>query len=688
MDSENYNQLNTLNEETELTNRSSNCLLESDTVDDLSFNLNLNDPNPLKKEVIFDRVQSNFSSESDDIKINENQNIENLPKKVINWKDEIYRGNFMPAFCLLNLNKLSVNEIIDDNTENRLLHMSLSFSFTNVTRGLIEIFKSELNIKNRFGHTPFHILCNKEQTDIFLFSYMIKNEDLLFDERDRNGVTPLFFTINSNHNLDFLILMYKGANIYNIDNMGNSAMYFIITSDNKFSLNFCLRHFPKLSINARYYANNACLSEVLISCKGRKITKHLLKYHHHTLDLESIIGSQKSKDKFNFHNNFNYDLFNTLYYYKTKNYIGFINKLLSKDSLNNYSFKTHNVKFLIFDLIIPNMNEKIKYLLISGICFLYLFIFSQKIKILRFDSFYDKNEGLNFKNIIYLFHQMISFITLFLTLCYFYYNRIPKLKTCFNNEVQLSLNVENNPYYSDDEINNEITSNEYESNRNNNIRNKKNFKEPYYKFDNSQHNSDNILNILYQSVERNPLDMVFEEELCEICLIKKDKSTNHCYICNRCVKEHYFHSKFFNFCFHRKNIFYYILFFYSLMAIHLSYIYLIYNEIDMNHKNEEGINESESLYDSSYLTTNIVTFLLNIDFKGSLLLSYSFIMAILFFQQWSIMLLCYGYRVTYYNMFRMHKKCVGKLEQRKGKICNIPIVNTVSICDFIINLFK
>ena len=43
------------------------------------------------------------------------------------------------------------------------------------------------------------------------------------------------------------------------------------------------------------------------------------------------------------------------------------------------------------------------------------------------------------------------------------------------------------------------------------------FKEPYYKFDNCQHNSDNVLNIIYQAVERNPLDIVFEEELCEIC---------------------------------------------------------------------------------------------------------------------------------------------------------------------------
>jgi hypothetical protein len=695
MDSENYDQIYNLNElndsEVELSNRSSNCLLESDSHEDVSFGLNLIPKNELSKKSKEDKNEN--LSESFIIN-DENIPAISLQNKKINWKDEIYKGNFMPAFCLLNSNKIFVDEIIDNNTENRLLHMSLSFSFTNVTRGLIELFKSELNIKNRFGHTPFHILCNKEQSDIFLFSYMIKNEDLLFDERDRNGVTPLFFIINSKNKLEFLILMYKQANIYNIDNIGNSAIYFILSSDNKFVMNFILRHCPKLSLNSRYYGNRACLSEVLITCKGRNVTKHLLKYHHHQLELESLLGSQKSKDRFNFYNNFNYDLFNTLYFYKTKNYIGFINKIFSKDRLSNYTFVNYNIKFLLFDLILPNMNENLKYFLILGYLFLNLYIFLILIKDLNIGFYYDDKNGFDYQNILFLLYQTTSFITLFLSICYFYYRRTPKSKTCFNNEAQLSINIENNPYFSDSDDykinNNENTSkeNEFDVMNSNNLLNKNNFKEPYYRYDNCQHNSDNVLNIIYQSVERNPLDIVFEEELCEICLIKKEKSTNHCYICNRCVNEFYFHSKLFNFCFHRRNINYYVLFYSSLMAIYSSFIYLIAIKLNLNHVINNGLDTKETLYDSNYFTSNIVTFLFNLNFKEIIFVIYSIIFAVLFFQQWFVMFLCYGYRTTYYNMFRMHKKCVGKYEQRKGKICNIPIVNTVSICEFFSNLFK
>jgi hypothetical protein len=687
MDSENYNQIYNLNElndsEAELSNRSSNCLLESDGNEELSFGLNLIPQNNLSKKAEVNTIE--MISETKDLNLNTPIQI-----KTINWKDEIYKGNFMPAFCLLNSNKLLVDEIIDYNTENRLLHMSLSFSFTNVTRGLIELFKSELNIKNRFGHTPFHILCNKEQSDIFLFSYMIKNEDLQFDERDRNGVTPLFFIINSKHKLEFLILMYKQANIYNIDNIGNSAIYFILSSDNKFVLNFILRHCPKLNINSRYYGNKACLSEVLITCKGRSVSKHLMKYHHHKLELESILGSQKSKDKFNFYNNFNYDLFNTLYFYKTKNYIGFINKIFSKDKLNNYTFVNYNIKFLLFDLILPNMNEKLKYLLITSYLFLNLYVFTILIKDLNIGFYYDEKNGLDIQNILFLLYQTSSFIGLFLAFCYFYFKRTPKSKSCYNNEAQLSINIENSPYYSDsdnDKVDN-IDNKEFDKRNSYSRENKNNFKEPYYKFDNCQHNSDNVLNIIYQAVERNPLDIVFEDELCEICLIKKEKSTNHCYICNRCVNEFYFHSKLFNLCFHRTNIYFYILFYSSLMAVQFSFVYLIAIKLNLNYVFENGLDIKETLYDSNYITTNIITFFLNLNLKEIVYVSYSIIFGVMFFQQWFVMLLCYGYKTTYYNMFRMHKKCVGKFEQRKGKICNIPIVNTVSICEFFLNLFK
>lgn len=602
---------------------------------------------------------------------------------VVNWKDELYKGNFMPAFCLLDQKKILVDDIIDYNTENRLLHLALSYSFTNVTRGLIEIFKCSLNLKNRFGHTPFHILCNNEQNDIFLFSYLIKNEDLQFDEKDRSGVTPLFFAIISKHNLAFLILLFKKANIYNIDDIGNNALYFSLSSDNKFALNFILRHCPKLSLNGKFFGNKVSLSEVLISSKERQITKYLIKYFHHKLDLEAIIASQKQKSQFNFYNNFNYDLFNTVYFYKTKNYIALINKLLSRNPLSRYTFTYYNIKFLLYDLIIPNMNENLKYFFIASYCVYISYVYFEFLKgsnLLQLNNSFSVIS----KTILFLLYQASSVVCLFIALIKFFFTKIPKLKSCYNNNISLSITNENFPYYVDDDEEN------LERNPRNNS---KQVKEPYYDYASCQHNSDNAMNMIYQAVERNPLDIFFEEELCEICLIKKDKTTNHCYICNRCVKNFYFHSKLFNVCFHRQNIYYYILFYSSLMAIHISYIYFMIYKVSNDYSRAQNpdkdfVDLPLSLYQSEHFITNFVTFLVSLCPFDLLFVLFCIIFSVLALQNWLIMFCCIGYKVTYHNMFRMHKKAVGKLELRKSNICNIPQVNTVSICDFFINLFK
>lgn len=625
MENDSYNQLN--NTDGEISYRSSNCLLDSEVNSDISLSV-------LKSEI--------------------------KKEKNINWKDEIYRGNFMPAFFLLNSNKINVDEIIDDNTENRLLHISLSFSFTNVTRGLIEIFNSELNLKNRFGHTPFHILCNKNNSDIFLFCYMIKNENLLFDERDRNGLTPLFYTIISKHNIEFLILISKKANIYNLDYLGNNSLYFIISSDNKFALNFLIKHCKKFDLNSKYFSNKSCLSEILINSKGRSVTKHIIKYFHHFLDIESLLGSQKRKDKLNFYNNFNYDLLNTLYFYKTKNFSGFFAKLLSFDKIKNYTFKIYNIKFLFFNLILPNMSEKIKYSFFfiyhSLISFLFLNFFFESELI-----FFDANQGFKFKNILFFIYQICSVISLFSIFFYFLRKKIKKERTCYHEKRDFYF-LENSNLYNE---------------------NSDEMKKPFYLYENFEFDCDNILNLLNQSAERNPLEILFEEELCQICLIKKENSTNHCYICGRCVENYFFHSKLFNICFHKKNIIYYILYFSSLMTIHCGIIYLIARKLNLNVKENDV-----SIYNSNYFSTNFVTFLLNLDFKDFIYFLFSFYICVLSLQQSLLMFLCLGYGVSYYNMFRMHKKSVGKLESRKGKISNIPYVNSISICRFIGNLIK
>ena len=69
--------------------------------------------------------------------------------------------------------------------------------------------------------------------------------------------------------------------------------------------------------------------------------------------------------------------------------------------------------------------------------------------------------------------------------------------------------------------------------------------------------------------ELSPID-----ELCFICLTEKYMHLEHCKVCNKCVKNFHFHSKYFNTCFGDANIRPYILF--LLLSLASSVIYLIF----------------------------------------------------------------------------------------------------------------
>ena len=114
----------------------------------------------------------------------------------------------------------------------------------------------------------------------------------------------------------------------------------------------------------------------------------------------------------------------------------------------------------------------------------------------------------------------------------------------------------------------------------------------------------------------------FEEQICEVCLIKKEKTDNHCDTCNRCVRDFYFHSNFFNKCFNKKNILYFITLFYSLACI---------NIILINQYYESYLKSVESNI-STYLSTNIIYMLLDMSVFKLLLLVYIIVETVYFLQ--------------------------------------------------------
>lgn len=100
---------------------------------------------------------NNSSSESRDIQSN-NLNTK-MQGPIISWKDEVMKGNFMPAIYLLNCGKIYINDVVCPNTNNRILHFATTFSFLNVSRCLVEKFKADINLQNSKGHSPTPYNC-------------------------------------------------------------------------------------------------------------------------------------------------------------------------------------------------------------------------------------------------------------------------------------------------------------------------------------------------------------------------------------------------------------------------------------------------------------------------------------------------------------------------------------------------
>ena len=110
-----------------------------------------------------------------DQKETEIDNINNK-EEIINWREECIKGNLMPGILLLEQNKLLVNDIVNEENGNTLLHYAANFGFYNVIRTLIENFKADVNIQNKYGFTPLFLVVSNTSTNIFNFQYFIKTK--------------------------------------------------------------------------------------------------------------------------------------------------------------------------------------------------------------------------------------------------------------------------------------------------------------------------------------------------------------------------------------------------------------------------------------------------------------------------------------------------------------------------------
>ena len=467
-------------------------------------------------------------------KYSEEEEDNNKKTEIIYWKEECMKGNLMPGIIMIEQKKLNADEEVNPTNGNTLLHYAASFGYYNVIRALVEIYHADINKQNKSGQTPFFYIVSNNERNIFNFQYFVKLKNINYNIKDNNGLSILIHSILVNFHYAFLYFSYQElVDKYKNDNL----IYFSIINNNKFALSYLLLK-KKCEINVSYYNNTAVLSDVLITNKYNSISKFLIKYFTDEINLNSIHTCKKSLLNFPFYNLFNYELLNTLYFYKTHNYFQFLislckiskpkfnydsNQILLDENLVNkdigYRYKMVNIKYMIYDLILPNISPLIKKVLfLLYLCILYFGTKQNLYFNILNNEYITDNKYSNF-------YRILSFLFLYIWFIFLFYS-------------------------------------------NDKILNKDKEIEP------------DIVNIINNG---NVIDLPNLGEICSACGTRKNVCDSHCYRCKGCFSNRFFHSNLFQICITKYNIKRY--FIYVILKINF-YLICIHNCLDKNPTNK------------------------------------------------------------------------------------------------------
>ncbi len=470
-------------------------------------------------------------------KYSEDEKENNKKEDEVYWKEECMKGNFMPGVMMLEQKRIKVDDEVNPQNGNTLLHYAAIFNFYNVIRALVEIYHADINKQNKSGHTPFFYIVSNSDKNIFNFQYFAKLKKIKYDLKDKNGLSIIIHSIITNFHYAFLYFSYQGLiEQYQNDKYSNPLIYFTIINNNKFALSYLLLK-KNCNINDSYYNNTAYLSDILITNKYNSITKFLIKYFHDEIELKAIHTCKKSLLNFTFYNLFNYELINTLYFYKTNSYFKFLlalfktskpkfykdsNQILLDENLVNndigYQYKIINIKYMIYDLILPNILSSIK--MIIFLLYLCLLFFGTKDNYFSFLN----NEYINVSK-YYTFYQIFSIISLYILFIWMFYSNDKVL----NNDKEI---------------------------------------EP------------DIVNIINNG---NVIDLPNIDEICSSCGTRKNLCDSHCFRCKGCFSNKFFHSNLFQICITKYNIKRYLI--YVLLKINFYFICLL-NCLEKNPTNK------------------------------------------------------------------------------------------------------
>ena len=484
------------------------------------------------------KIQKKNNEEKDE-KDKENKN--NL--EIINWREQCMKGNLMPGIIMLENKEINVDDEINQDNGNTLLHYAALYGYYNVIRALIEIYHADINKTNKSGYSPFFFIVSNYNSNIFNFYYFIKLKNINFYLKDKIGLNILIHSIIANFHYAFLFFSYRDfiEKFQNAKEFSlNPLIYFTIINNNKFALSYLLLK-KGSNINSRFYNNNTSLSDVLITSKYTSITKFLIKYFNEEINLNSIHTCKKNILDFHFYNLLNYELLNTLYFYKTKSYFSFLlsllnifkakinnnhnqNQMLLEENLPNneisYKYRIINLKYMLYDLALPSIPKKIK--IISYLIYLCILYFGTKNQF-YFDI---SNEYINKK--FSLFHKIFSFIFLYILFIWMFFSKYKIL-----------------------------------------------------------HNYNEIESEIFNKINNgNLIDLPTINEICPSCGTRKNISDSHCFRCKACFPNRFFHSNLFQICITKYNIKRYLCF--ILLKINF-YLICLYNCLENNPTNRSII---------------------------------------------------------------------------------------------------
>ena len=581
---------------------------------------------------------------------NENNLIEDIESKIteenskdnkteegaVNWREQCILGNLMPGVFLLDEKKISVNDIVNPENGNTLLHYAANFGFYNVIIALIEKFGADVNIQNKMGYSPFYFIVSTTDINFFNFHYFLKTGKVDLTLKDSNGLNILVHSIITNFHYAFLYFCSQDLIKYCMnDRYANPLTYFAIANNNKFALTYLLFN-KNFNVNDTYYNHSSVLSDILITNKNNSITKFLVKYFNKEITLKSIHTCKKSILNFPIYNVFNYELLNTLYFYKTKSFFSFIlailkrykpkfnkcsNQRLLEDNLVNndigYRYKIVNLKYMIYDLILPRISNGIKILLF--LLYIGSFYFGTNQNLSIFLVINEENASYS-----YLIYKIISILLLFIWFI-------------------IMLNSGSKPLIIE--------------NLNENI----------------QQLESEIANIFNSE---NILDLPYIEEICPACGKRKKLEETHCFRCNTCFKYKYFHSNLLNVCITKNNIKRYLM--YLILKINFYYICLA-NLLEKNPTNK-----------------TILAFLFMFRYKTSLLNVFlEAIVGFFLFKElghFIAMILCLTIKTPYEYIYKCHKKVYPFTLKEKGNknmIVQSPEINeNISFMQGLKNIIK